>query len=198
MDKSKKLQIKDLVTIGIFTAIYVFINLITELISGIAPIVWILKPVNLSILCGVVFLPLMAKVQKPGAVLIMGLIPSLLYLVRGGFAFLLVITMVIFCLIGELIRKKTGFNSFKGNAVAYASFSAGQIGDFIPLWFMQDQMKVTMLEKGMPQDYVAGIEAVTPLWLLFVVFAATFILSFLGAFLAKIIMKKHLEKAGMI
>lgn len=49
-----KLQVKDLVTIGIFSAIYFVINLIVMVSGGITPLLWIFMPPILSVLCGVI------------------------------------------------------------------------------------------------------------------------------------------------
>ncbi|MDO4324355.1 MAG: MptD family putative ECF transporter S component [Lachnospiraceae bacterium] len=41
---TNKLQVKDLVTIGIFSAIYFVINLIVMVSGGITPLLWIFMP----------------------------------------------------------------------------------------------------------------------------------------------------------
>lgn len=53
---SNKLQVKDLVTIGIFSAIYFVINLIVMVCGGITPLLWIFMPPILSVLCGVIYI----------------------------------------------------------------------------------------------------------------------------------------------
>ena len=68
---------RDLIAICIFSAIYLVLNFICMLISGQHPLVWILMPMNIAIVTGIPFLLLCAKVQKLGAVLIMGVITGL-------------------------------------------------------------------------------------------------------------------------
>lgn len=70
--ESKTLKGKDLITIGIFSAIYFVLNFICMLVSGLHPLIWILMPMNIAIVTGIPFLLMCAKVQKFGAVLIMG------------------------------------------------------------------------------------------------------------------------------
>ena len=53
---------KDLITIGIFSAIYFVLNFICMLISGPHPLVWILMPMNIAIVTGIPFLPLRANI----------------------------------------------------------------------------------------------------------------------------------------
>lgn len=198
MKKTNKLQIKDLVTIGIFTAIYFMVNVIVMVCGGIAPLVWIFMPTILSLLCGVIYMPLMAKVQKPGAILIMGMITTLIYLIRGGFFLVLIVTYSVFCILAELIRKQMGYSSFKSNLFSYAFFSMGMVGDLLPIWIFRDKYAEHMLSSGMPADYIEVLNNVTSVGMLVVMLAATFLMAFVGGFLGKLVMKKHLEKAGMV
>lgn len=198
MKKTNKLQIKDLVTIGIYTAIYFMVNVIVMVCGGIAPLVWIFMPTILSLLCGVIYMPLMAKVQKPGAILIMGMITSLIYLIRDGFSLVLFVTYSVFCILAELIRKQMGYSSFKSNLFSYAFFSMGMVGDLLPIWMFRDKYAEHMLSSGMPADYIEVLNNVTSVGMLVVMLVATFLMAFVGGFLGKFVMKKHLEKAGMI
>ena len=50
--KVNYLRGKDLITIGIFSAIYFVLNFICMLISGLHPLVWILMPMNIAIVTG--------------------------------------------------------------------------------------------------------------------------------------------------
>lgn len=198
MKKTNKLQIKDLVTIGIYTAIYFMVNVIVMVCGGLAPLVWIFMPTILSLLCGVIYMALMAKVQKPGAILIMGMITALIYLIRGGFSLVLIVTYSVFCILAELIRKQMGYSSFKSNLFSYAFFSMGMVGDLLPIWMFRDKYAEHMLSSGMPADYIEVLNNVTSVGMLVVMLAATFLMAFVEGFLGKFVMKKHLEKAGMV
>ena len=59
---STKLQAKDLVAIGIYSAIYFIVNLIVMVSGGITPLLWIFMPSILSLLCGVIYMLMAAKV----------------------------------------------------------------------------------------------------------------------------------------
>lgn len=69
----KLLQGKDLISIGIFSAIYFVLNFICMLLSGLHPVIWILMPALIALVTGIPFLLMCAKVQKFGAVLLMGM-----------------------------------------------------------------------------------------------------------------------------
>ena len=105
----KKQKGKDLITIGIFSAIYFVINFAFMLLGGIP------------------FMLMVAKVQKPGAVFLMGLITALIYFVTGQFTLVILISMASTCILAEVVRVVTKYNSFKGNSIAYVIFSLGMV-----------------------------------------------------------------------
>ncbi len=71
--KEKKLKIKDLVTIGVFAVIYVVIIFALGMI-GFLPVLYLVYPALLGIVSGTVIMLFMAKVQKPWAVPILGML----------------------------------------------------------------------------------------------------------------------------
>ena len=111
---------------------------------------------------------------------------------------MLIVTYSIFCILAELIRKQMGFSSFKSNLFSYAFFSMGMVGDLLPIWMFRDKYTEHMLSSGMPADYLKVLNNVTSVGMLVVMLAATFLMAFAGGFLGKLVMKKHLEKAGMV
>lgn len=70
---------------------------------------------------------MVAKVQKPGAVFLMGLITALIYFVTGQFTLVILISMASTCILAEVVRVVTKYNSFKGNSIAYVIFSLGMV-----------------------------------------------------------------------
>ena len=196
--KSDKLQARDLVTIGIFTALYMAVCVIFEVLGGLGPLVWVFMPAFLGLFCGPVYMTLVNKVQKAGAAFLMGLIPALIFSVRGGYFFILPVTALIAGLAAEAIRKASGYDSDKGNLVSYAVFSLGMVGNLLPIWIFRNSFLINMVERGMPEDYVKAMEAATPVWMLFIMIAVTFVVSFPGGWIGQKIVKKHLKKAGMV
>ena len=121
----RKLKGKDLITIGIFSAIYFVINFAFMLLGGIHPVLWMLMPGFIAVFAGVPFMLMVAKVQKPGAVFLMGLITALIYFATGQFTLVILISMASTCILAEVVRMVTKYNSFKGNSIAYVIFRWG-------------------------------------------------------------------------
>ena len=197
-NNEKMLKGRDLITIGIFSAIYFVINFAFMLVSGFHPMIWILMPALIALFTGVPFMLMCAKVQKPGAVTLMGLITGLLYFVTGQFTVVILVTFIIGCGLGEIVRAASKYNSFKGNTFSFAMFSLGMIGSPLPIWIMRDSFLVQITEQGMPADYVATLEAVSSSAMLVAMVVAPLVTAVIVAFLAKGMFKKHFTKAGIV
>ena len=198
LTNGKMLKGRDLIIVGIFSAIYFVINFIFMLMSGFHPMIWILMPALIALFTGVPFMLMCAKVQKPGAVILMGLITGLLYFVTGQFTVIILVTFVIGCGFGEIVRAATKYNSFKGNTISFALFSLGMTGSPLPIWIMRDSFLAQITEQGMPADYVATLEAVSSPVMLVVMVVAPLVTAVIGAWIAKGMFKKHFTKAGIV
>ena len=129
---------KDIITVGIFSAIYFVINFAFMLLSGLHPLLWILMPGLIAIFAGIPFLMMCTKVPKTGAVVLMGFITALIYFVTGQFTVVILIAFAVSCILAELCRICSHYRSFRGNALAYVFFSLGMIGSPLPVWIMRD------------------------------------------------------------
>lgn len=194
----KKLKGKDLITIGIFSAIYFVINFAFMLLGGIHPVLWILMPGFIAVFAGIPFMLMATKVQKLGAVFLMGLITALIYFATGQFTLVILISMASTCILAEIVRAVTKYNSFHGNSIAYVIFSLGMVGSPLPIWLFKADFLAQITEQGMPADYVAAVEALSSNAMLIVLFVAPIIGGIIGAFIARGLFKKHFVKAGIV
>jgi len=195
--KSLKLTGKDLINIGIFSAIYFILSFIGMFLGSI-PILWILMPGVIAILAGIPFMFLCAKVQKPGVPLLMGLITGLLYYITGQFTMVILITFVIGCVLSEAVRWSTKYESFRGNTVAFILFSYGMAGSPLPMWLFKESFFAQISEQGLSDTFVETLNNVATTSMLFVLLLSPIVGGLIGAFIAKMIFKKHFVKAGMI
>lgn len=194
----KKLKGKDLITIGIFSAIYFVINFIFMVSGGIHPILWVLMPGTIALFAGIPYMLMAAKVQKPGAVFLMGLITGLIYFATGQFTVVILISMVVSCVLAEITRTATRYSSFKGNSVSYLFFSYGMVGSPLPIWLFKERFLSQISEQGLPSDYVSAVEALSSNYMLIVLFVAPAIGAIIGAYIARGLFRKHFVKAGIV
>lgn len=189
---------KDLITIGIFSAIYFVVNFIFMLMGGLHPIMWILMPGFIALFTGVPFMLMCSKVQKMGAILLMGIITGLIYFVTGMFTVVILVTFIIACVLGEASRFISKYHSVKGNIVAFIFFSLGMTGSPLPIFMMHEKFMAQIGGQGMPDSYINALESLSSPIMLFVLFLAPVLGAILGAWISKRLFRKHFEKAGMV
>ena len=189
---------KDIITVGIFSAIYFVINFAFMLLSGLHPLLWILMPGLIAVFAGIPFLMMCAKVPKTGAVVLMGFITALIYFVTGQFTVVILIAFAVSCALAEFIRVQSHYRSFRGNALAYAFFSLGIIGSPLPVWIMRDSFLAQISQQGMPEAYVSTLAALTSPGMIVVLVGTPIVGAILGILLARGMFRKHFEKAGIL
>lgn len=196
--EKKGLRGRDLISIGIFTAVYFVLNFICMILGGFHPALWVFMPALIALIAGTPFMLMCAKVQKIGAVLIMGVITALIYFVTGMFTPFILLLMLICCVIAEIIRALAKHKSFWGNALSYAVFGLGMCGSPLPIWTMRDAFFEQIQSQGMSAEYVSTLAAITGDVMLPVMILATFACGFVGALIARSLFRKHFEKAGLV
>ena len=197
MKKEQKLTGKDVITIGIYSAIYFVLNF-AAMITGIIPLLWILLAGTTAVLTGIPFLLMAVKVKKLGAVLIMGIITAFLYFVTGQFTVLILITMLTACVLSEVYRYITKYSlKFINLAIAFILFSYGMVGSPLAL-FVYRKSFLTQISEIMGQEYVETISSFITVPMLILLLVSPIIGGLLGAFIAKGLFKKHFERAGIV
>lgn len=196
--KSRGMSGKDVITVGIFSAIYFVINFAFMLLGGLHPLLWILMPGFIALFTGIPYLMMCAKVQKVGSVLLMGLITGLIYYVTGQFTVVILVSFVLACGLAEITRVITHYRSMAGNLVSFVLFSVGMVGSQLPIWLMREDFLRQITEQGMPADYVNTLAALSSNGMLIVLFLAPVVGAVIGGILARAMFRKHFEKAGLV
>ena len=192
---SKKLKVKDLVSIGVFAVIY-FVLLYGVGMMGMIPILFLIYPTVLAIVAGTVVMLFMTKVQKPWALFIFGMIAPLLMFAMGHTYVLLVLSLIIM-IIAELIRKIGNYNSFKYNMLSYAVFSTWICSSLMQMLLLKEKyLEMTLGMMG--QEYADALEKLITYPHMALVALGAFIGGIIGAYIGKALLKKHFEKAGIV
>ena len=114
--ENNKLKVKDLVNIGIFSALYMAIAMVVMLPVGITPVLWLLWPGIAGLFGGAFFTLLLAKVPKMGSALLLAIISGILFFATGECTWVIIVTFAVAGILGEIARKIFGYKSFKGIA----------------------------------------------------------------------------------
>ncbi|MDD6795598.1 MAG: MptD family putative ECF transporter S component [Clostridiaceae bacterium] len=196
-NQSNKLTGKDLISIGIYSAIYFVISMIGMVLAMI-PAMWIAMPGVIAILAGIPYMLLCSKVKKVGVPLIMGGITALLYFLTSQFTIVILVAFLVGCILAEIARWKTKYSSFKGNAVSFIFFSFGMVGSPLPIWLFKDSFFSQIASQGMPDEYINSLQSMCSNTMLIVLLLTPVIGGIIGSFIAKLMFRKHFEKAGII
>lgn len=197
ISQNRKLTGKDVIAIGIYSAIYFVMNF-AAMITGFIPLFWILLAGTAAILTSIPFLLMAVKVPKPGAVLIMGFITAFLYFITGQFTVLILITMLIACVFSETYRYITKYAfKFRNLVVAFILFSYGMVGSPLALFVYRESF-LAQISETMSRKYVVAISSYITTSMLILLLVSPIVGGLLGALIAKGIFKKHFEKAGIV
>lgn len=193
--KKEKLGGKDLITIGIYTALYI-VALFVACVANITPITFMFYPAVAAFLGAAFFMVLAVKVKKVGGIIIWGIIVGLLFFALGmGMTFPF---FVVGSIIAQIIVTKTKYNNLNSIMIAYVIVSIFSIGGYLQLFAFTDQYLAEASARGLANEYVEGLASCATVPFLLIIIAVTGVCAVLGNFIGRAIFKKHLKKAGVL
>ena len=193
MKQENKLKGRDLINVGIYTAIY-FVIMLAVAMLGMIPIFLPLLSAIVPILGGIPFMLFLTKVKKPGMIFIMAMIMGIMMLLTGMGPWPL-LTSAVAGILAELIYRSGEYKSAKKAILAYAVFSMWIWGNYLPLF--TDYEGYFAQRESYGQAYIEAVQKLMPLWMAPVLLAVCFVCGILGAILGRALLKKHFEKAGI-
>ena len=194
--EKKGLTVKDLVTIGIFTALFFVFELIGSLPFAPNPALTFYQPFGIALLCGPVFLLMVAKVPKRGTIAILGIINGVVWFVLG-MHWGMDLGYIVMGIAAEIIAGIKNYKNTKWNIAAYALFCLGPAGVFVVYFCDSAAWAQTMLEKGTAPEYIDTMAASAPGGMLPVILLGTVVIAVFSGFVGKKLLKKQFEKAGI-
>ena len=179
---NNKLQGKDLINIGIFTAIY-FIVIFAAASIGFIPI--------FPLVGGIPMMLFFSKIKKFGMLTICGVLLGIIMLLTG-MGYWCIPTGLIFGLIADFMLKACDYKNAKREVLTHGVFSMWVIGAFIPIVVTRDAYYQSLLP-GYGKEY-----AYMPDWILPILLAASFVSGIVGGLIGQKIFRKHFERAGIV
>ncbi|AYW44800.1 MptD family putative ECF transporter S component [Tetragenococcus koreensis] len=198
-NKSKTIRTTDLISIGIYSALYFVLVGIAEmlvvlLIPGYS---YSYSPVLAALLTGTIFMLMAAKVPKFGAITIMGSVLGIFFFLSGLFPSAL-IPGVISALLADIIAYVFKYKSKMGLLLSYIVFSFNTVGPVVQLLFSTDSYVTNLKERGKDAAYIENVFASIADYTGIVVFVLLIIAAIIGGLFGQRMMKKHFEKAGIV
>ena len=192
----KSLTIKDLVTTGIFSAIFLVFTMIGGIFFAPNPVLTFYMPMGAALLCGPVYLLMIAKVQKRWSVTILGIIMGIIWFVTGmHWAFSL--GYIGMGIIADLVAGAGDYRNKAVNLLSYMLMSLGGVYTYVVFFIDPQGWASTMLENGTKQSYIDTMSASAPSWLLAVIIIGTLAIAAFSGWIGGKLMKKQFEKAGI-
>ena len=192
----KSLAIKDLVTTGIFSAIFLVFTMIGGIFFAPNPVLTFYMPMGAALLCGPVYLLMIAKVQKRWSVTILGIIMGIIWFVTGmHWAFSL--GYIGMGIIADLVAGAGDYRNKAVNLLPYMLMSLGGVYTYVVFFIDPQGWASTMLENGTEQSYIDTMSASAPSWLLAVIIIGTLAIAAFSGWIGGKLMKKQFEKAGI-
>lgn len=191
---NEKLQTKDLINVGMFTALY-FVCFFGVGMLGYIPVLMVLVPLFCPIVAGIPFMLYLTKVKKFGMVTITGIILGILMLFTGH-PWPVLVSGMVFGLLGDLVMKSGKYSDWKKLTIGYAVFSEWILGGVAAMFFMRESYFAT-IRAGYGDTYTDALLSLTPMWVFYAMIFMIIVGSIMGAFLGKKVLKKHFRKAGI-
>ncbi len=196
---ARRLPVADLITTGVFTALYfVLVAIATFASAALVPgFSNVLLPALCALISGSVYMLLAARVQKFGAISVMGIVMGLFFMTSGHFIISFAANMVM-GIVADLVARAGRYKSKKLLMASYILFSYGLFGPVIPLWFMRGAYMANLTARGKDAAYIDALFAHINMGAFVLAVAATLICGLLGGWFGQKMVKKHFVKAGIV
>lgn len=197
MLNENRLSVKDLVTSGIFTALFFVFTMVGGVLFAPNSILTYVMPFAATLLTGPVYLLLVGKVSKHGPIIILGVIMGLMMFITGMY-WMWSVFYVLLAIVADLISGLGQFKSHKMNTLSFIVFSMNPLGSYIMLWINREAYFSYLIEKGTEQSYVDTMGSVAQIWILPAMILSIIIAGLISCFVGKKLLKKQFEKAGVL
>ncbi len=164
---------------------------------GLVPILFMIYPTVMGIIGGTLIMLFMAKVPKPWALFILGMLSPLVMFFMGH-TYIILIVSVVFIGLAEFMFRKGGFTSFKYNAISYGFFSCWLGASLMQILLVKERYREIYKASGMPDEYFNTMDKLISWPTMVLIILGAFVGGIIGAYLGKKMLKKHFEKAGIV
>lgn len=192
-----RLNGKDLLNVGIFTAVYFVLNLLVAAVLGLIPAVSMLVPLVSSFILGIPMMLYFMKIKKFGMVLITYIVYGVLLALEGVGIYTLVLGIV-FALIAELLLRLGKYQKPNLAILAFAIASIGANGNVLSMVLASTEY----LERKAAtygSEYMQLMQSYfSEWWVLPLLALSAFLGGLLGGLLGKSVFKKHFIRSGVL
>ncbi|MBQ7612156.1 MAG: MptD family putative ECF transporter S component [Spirochaetaceae bacterium] len=194
---NEKLNAKDFITVGVFTAIIFVVEFVCGMLGFIHPYVVASYVVLMPLIACIPMMLFYTKVNKFGMITIMAILSAILWFLTG-MGYLGAPLIVLAGVVADLIAKSGDYKSFKKTVLSHGVYCLWICGNFFPVVITATAYRQRLLDGGYSQDYADNLFRAVNSKTIFVLAALCFVFGCIGALLGKVVLKKHFEKAGIV
>lgn len=192
----KGLSVKDLVTVGIFSALFLVFALVGGIFFAPNPVLTFYMPVGSALLCGPIYLLMLAKVKKRWAVSILGAILCIVWFVTG-MHWAMALGYLVMGVAADFVAGAGEYKSKMMNSVSYIVISLGGTASYLVFFANPDGWAKTMLGNGTEQSYIDTMRETGSVWIMLVMLVGTVLAAAVSAFMGCKMLRKQFEKSGI-
>ena len=187
---------RDLMTIGIFLAIYIVLYFAITMFGFLNPVM-MLVTLGLSIVVGAIpFMLFLARVKHAGMVALFTIVLGILLLVIG-FPPLSIGILVALAVVVELVLAVTGYRSRWAGVLSYTIFSVWNTAPLLPLFYDRQGYFSSPSMSRMGPEYTARLDAFLSPGVLIGFDIAAVLLGLIGGVIALRLLRKNFARAGL-
>ncbi len=194
MEKENKLTGKDLINVGIYTAMYIAVFFVFGLLTAL-PVIYPFLLFLLPLICGMPMMLYYTKIKKFGMLTITGAINGLFFYFIG-YTWMPIVFWIPFAFLADVLLRSGGYKSFKISLLSYGVFCFGEMGVHGPL-FLAGQSYWDNIRSSMGDQYADLLRTMMPQWMFYAGFPILFVGAICGALLGHKMLKKHFQRAGI-
>ena len=192
----KGLSVKDLVTVGIFSALFLVFALVGGIFFAPNPVLTFYMPVGSALICGPVYLLMLAKVKKRWAASILGVILCIVWFVTG-MHWAMALGYLVMGVAADFVAGAGEYKSKMMNSVSYIVISLGGTASYLVFFANPDGWAKTMLGNGTEQSYIDTMRETGSVWIMLVMLVGTVLAAAVSAFVGCKMLRKQFEKSGI-
>ena len=197
MNTQKGLSVKDLVTTGIFTALMIVLTMLGGMFFAPNPVLTFYMPMGCALLCGPVYLLLVAKVHKRWSITILGIILGFVFFVTG-MHWSMALGNIGMGIIADIVAGLGAYTNKKLNALSYMLFMLSNTFTYLIFFIDRDGWIHVMLKKGTDASYIETMNTSATSWMPVVIVGGTLLVAAFSAWVGSKMLKKQFEKAGLV
>lgn len=192
----KGLGVKDLVTVGIFSALFLVFALVGGIFFAPNPVLTFYMPVGSALLCGPIYLLMLAKVKKRWAVSILGAILCIVWFVTG-MHWAMALGYLVMGVAADFVAGAGEYKSKMMNSVSYIVISLGGTASYLVFFANPDGWAKTMFGNGTEQSYIDTMRETGSVCIMLVMLVGTVLAAAVSAFVGCKMLRKQFEKSGI-